>query len=280
MRPLHAVSLVLAAALGGCGTVHAVHNATDAAVARVGDVGSDIYERAETLGGAAYDAARRAASPPVLDSVGDPTSLAGETFRTMPQPAMVTQTAGAPNSLWRPGARTFFNDQRAQTVGDILTVDIAIEDSAAVTNTSSRARSGETAVGVTNFLGLENLPGQFLPGDFDPNALIGGNSTSTARGTGSVNRQEAIQMTIAAVIVDILPNGNLVIAGRQQVMINAELRELTVSGVIRPEDIAANNTIRHDQIAEARIAYGGRGQISAVQRPRLGQRVADAISPW
>lgn len=87
-------------------------------------------------------------------------------------------------------------------------------------------------------------------------------------------------MTIAAVIVDILPNGNLLIAGRQQVMINAELRELTVSGVIRPEDIAANNTIRHDQIAEARIAYGGRGQISAVQRPRLGQRVADAISPW
>jgi flagellar L-ring protein precursor FlgH len=87
-------------------------------------------------------------------------------------------------------------------------------------------------------------------------------------------------MTVAVVIVDILPNGNLVIAGRQQVLINAELRELTVSGVIRPEDIAATNTIRHDQIAEARIAYGGAGQVTAVQRPRSLQRLADAISPW
>jgi flagellar L-ring protein precursor FlgH len=124
------------------------------------------------------------------------------------------------------------------------------------------------------------VPAAVLPGGYDPGSLLDAEGSSSARGQGSINREEQIEMTVAAVIVDILPNGNLVIAGRQQVMINAELRELTVSGVIRPEDIAANNTIRHDQIAEARIAYGGTGQVTAVQRPRIGQRIADAISPW
>src|SRR5262249_29636821 len=104
--------------------------------------------------------------------------------------------------------------------------------------------------------------------------------TSDQSGQGAINRKEKIQLNLAAVIVDRLPNGNLVIAGRQEVRINAEMRELTISGVIRPEDISADNTIRHDQIAEARVSYGGQGQISAVQRPNWGQRIADAITPW
>jgi flagellar L-ring protein FlgH len=229
--------------------------------------------------GQAYDAARRAVGPPQLANVETPAYLAGANTQSMPQPA-VTYEPSAANSLWRQGSRSFFNDQRASRIGDILTVNIEISDKAELSNSSARQRNSTTNAGVTNFFGLENIPGRVLPGGFDPAAMVGAEADSTQAGQGTINREEKINLTMAAVIVDILPNGNLVIAGRQEVRINAELRELTVSGIIRPEDIAADNTIRNDQIAEARVSYGGRGQISAVQRPNWGQRVADAITPW
>jgi flagellar L-ring protein precursor FlgH len=133
---------------------------------------------------------------------------------------------------------------------------------------------------VNNLFGVESSAGRAFGGGFDPAALVDASGTSEQQGLGAINRTEKIALTVAATIVDILPNGNLVLTGRQEVRLNAELRELQVAGIIRPEDIAADNTIRHTQIAEARIAYGGRGQVSAVQRPRMGQRITDAISPW
>jgi flagellar L-ring protein precursor FlgH len=238
-----------------------------------------VRETTETAN-TAIDAARRAAAPPQLAGVHDPSGLAGDTYGTLPQPISASAGGPAPNSLWRSGARTFFDDQRARRVGDILTVDISIDDSANVTNSSSRSRSGSTDVGVTSFFGLETEAGRLFPGGFDPGSLISAEGDSSANGTGTINRQEAVELTVAAVVVDILPNGNFVIAGRQEVRVNSELRELTITGVIRPEDISAENRIEHDQIAEARISYGGRGTISTVQRPRLGQRLADALSPW
>jgi flagellar L-ring protein precursor FlgH len=249
-------------------------------MARMGELGANAYGRVEELGGDAVAAARHAAAPPRMAGVSNPSALAGDQARGMPHPTAAIVPDAAPNSLWRPNARGFFDDQRAQDVGDILTVNIQITDRAEVTNSSSRSRSGETQVGVNSFLGLEGLPGALLPGGYDPGSLIDAEGNTSSRGQGQINREEEIELTVAAVIIDILPNGNLVIAGRQQVLVNAELRELTVTGVIRPQDIAANNTIRHDQIAEARIAYGGRGQVSVVQRPALGQRVVDAVSPW
>ncbi len=278
MRASHAVPLLLAAALGGCGAGAAT--GANEALARVSDMGAQAYDRAEELGGDAVAAARRAAAPPQVGGVYDPSPLAGADARGMPQPVLAIVPEAAPNSLWRPNARAFFDDQRAQGVGDILTVNIQITDRAEVSNSSSRTRSGETQLGVNALFGLEALPGEILPGGFDPGNLIDAEGSTSSNGQGQINREEEIELTVAAVIVDVLPNGNLIIAGRQQVLVNAELRELTVTGVIRPQDISANNTIRHDQIAEARIAYGGRGQVSAVQRPPLGQRVADALSPW
>lgn len=230
--------------------------------------------------GAAYAAAHRAAAPPSLSPIGTPAPLTGGEQATMPQPAV--QLSGPTNaaSLWQTGSRSFFNDQRASRIGDILTVQIEIADKAEISNSSSRHRTSATTSGVNNFFGIQSSLGHLFGGGFDPGALIDANADSAATGTGAINREEKVRLTVAAVIVDRLPNGNLVIAGRQEVRINSELRELTVSGVVRPEDIAADNTIRHDQIAEARISYGGRGQISAVQRPNLGQRVGDAISPF
>jgi flagellar L-ring protein precursor FlgH len=193
----------------------------------------------------------------------------------------VQETHYAPNSLWRAGARTFFNDQRAARIGDLLTVKIQIDDSAQVTNSTDRSRSSSASSGVTNFLGLEKTLGRALPtGAVDTANLINGQGDTNMKGDGAVNRQEKIELTMAAMVTQVLPNGNLAIAGRQEVRVNNELRELTVAGIIRPEDIAADNTIRNSQIAEARISYGGRGTISAVQKPGWGQRISDAISPF
>jgi flagellar L-ring protein precursor FlgH len=256
--------LALAAGATGCASAPAQHCTQDALAAP----------------GVAYDAARRAMGPPQFAPVATPQDLTGGGERTMPQPAPVSYETPRPNSLWRAGSRSFFNDQRASRIGDILTVNIEIDDKAEVSNSSNRTRESSTAAGVSHFFGLEQTVGQLFNNAFDPENMIGAEAESEHRGTGAINREEKIELTIAAVIVDRLPNGNLVIAGRQEVRINGELRELTVSGIIRPEDVTANNTINHTQIAEARISYGGRGQISAVQRPNWGQRIGDAITPW
>jgi flagellar L-ring protein precursor FlgH len=218
--------------------------------------------------------------PPQLHPVGTPQHLTGGAQQTMPQPQPAAYEQGAPNSLWRTGSRSFFNDQRASRIGDIITVQIEIDDSAELSNSSNRQREASTSAGVSNFFGLETVAGQIFNNAFDPSNLISADADSEHRGTGAINREEKIELTVAAVIVDRLPNGNLVLAGRQEVRINGELRELTVSGIIRPEDVTANNRVNHTQIAEARISYGGRGTISAVQRPNWGQRVGDAVTPW
>ncbi len=239
---------------------------------------SEFRDDALAAPGMAYGAAHRALGPPQFAPVGTPAPLTGGGQQTMPQPEPASYEAPRANSLWRSGSRSFFNDQRATRIGDILTVNIEIDDSAQVSNSSNRSREGSTSAGLTNFFGLEDTIGDAL--GVDPPNLVTADSTSEHNGTGAINRTEKVELTIAAVIVDRLPNGNLVIAGRQEVRINGELRELTVSGIIRPEDVTASNTINHTQIAEARISYGGRGQISAVQRPNWGQRLGDAISPW
>lgn len=256
--------LALAAGAAGCASADGAHFAQDAL----------------TAPGAAFNAARRSMGPPQLDPVSNPAPLTGGQQHTMPQPMLAAAEPPSANSLWRAGSRSFFNDQRASRVGDILTVNIEIDDKAEVSNSSNRTRSGSTTAGVNHFFGLENALGRALPGGFDPANMVDATSQSDASGAGAIDRKEKIRLTVAAVIVDRLPNGNLVIAGRQDVRVNAELRELTVSGVIRPEDISAENTINHTQIAEARISYGGRGQLSAVQRPSWGQRITDAILPW
>jgi flagellar L-ring protein precursor FlgH len=255
--------LALAAGAAGCASIDR-HQMTQDALAAPG---------------VAYNAARRALAPPQLEPVSNPVALTGGEHQTMPQPISASEAPRA-NSLWRTGSRSFFNDQRASRVGDILTVNIEIDDKASLSNSSNRSRTGSTQAGINHFFGLEGALGRVLPGGFDPANMVDTNSQSDQTGTGAIDRQEKIRLTVAAVIVDRLPNGNLVIAGRQDVRINAEMRQLTVSGVIRPEDISAENTINHTQIAEARIAYGGQGQISAVQRPGWGQRITDAILPW
>jgi flagellar L-ring protein precursor FlgH len=127
---------------------------------------------------------------------------------------------------------------------------------------------------------LAGLEGNLVGAGVSLDPAVGFDSTTSSNGTGSVNRQEKVNLTIAAVITDRLPNGNLVIGGSQEVRINNELRELLVSGVIRPEDVAADNTIEHTKIAEARISYGGRGDISQMQRDKYGKLLYDQVAPF
>ena len=187
---------------------------------------------------------------------------------------------GSPNSLWRIGARTFFNDQRAAKVGDILTVLITIDDSAQVSNATTRERKVGSNAAIPHLLGLESSLGKILPKAFDPTDAIDVSSDNTNSGTGTVNRAEKINLTVAAVVTKVMPNGNLVIQGRQEVKTNAEIRELTVAGIVRPEDISSSNTINHTQIAEARIAYDGRGDISRIQKSPAGQSLLETFSPF
>lgn len=230
-------------------------------------------------GCSALDRLSQVGETPPLSAIEDPSRLQGERPIMMPMPApeMTERTA---NSLWRPGSRAFLKDQRASQVGDILTVVIQIEDDATISNTTTRSRINAENASASSLLGYEASLGQILPDAVDPTSLIDLDSDSSSQGAGSVNRGEEINLRIAALVTQVLPNGNLVIAGQQEVRVNYEVRELQVAGLIRPEDIASTNTINYDQIAEARIAYGGRGQISDVQQPRYGQQVYDIIWPF
>ncbi|MDZ4113660.1 MAG: flagellar basal body L-ring protein FlgH [Brevundimonas sp.] len=214
---------------------------------------------------------------PELAPIGYPAALVPVQQQYLPAPESRPASA---NSLWRTGARTFFGDQRARYVGDIVTVRIDIDDSAQTQNSTQRARTNDASGGVTNFFGLENSIGQAFPGGFDPANMVGVQGQANASGSGSVNRSERVSLTIAAVVTDVLPNGNLIIQGRQEVRTNREVRELTVAGIVRPQDISSANSIDHTQIAEARISYGGRGDISRMQTTPAAQSLVERFSPF
>jgi flagellar L-ring protein precursor FlgH len=214
---------------------------------------------------------------PVLTAIEDPTTMAGYQPVRMPMPEAIADTYQA-NSLYRTSARGFFKDERAHRIGDILTVMVTINDSAQIDNTTNSSRSASNSAGMGGILGtaINNASG----GNIDPSAAVDFTSGMANKGAGSVNRSESLETSVAAVVTQILPNGNLVIEGRQEVRVNFEVRDLIVTGIVRPSDIRANNTIPSAKIAEARISYGGRGQITDVQQPRYGQQVMDAILPF
>jgi flagellar L-ring protein precursor FlgH len=221
----------------------------------------------------------RAGQEPSLSPIENPN--AQDLYRpvSLPMPDPMTN-ARQPASLWRQGSRAFFKDQRAGRVGDILTVVIAIKDDATLDNKTSRTRSANESAGLDNLLGYEHLINNIFSKHAIPGDLANADSASDSTGTGSTARQEEIDLRMAAVVTQILPNGNLVIQGSQQVRVNYELRDLAVKGVIRPEDITAVNEVPYDKIAEARISYGGEGTVSDLQQPRYGQQIFDILFPF
>jgi flagellar L-ring protein precursor FlgH len=183
-------------------------------------------------------------------------------------------------SIFRAGAAGLFRDQRASRTGDILTIRINVQDRAIVDNATQRSRTSSENAGLASLLGLEGLLQDVLPGRPDTGNLVESESESRSAGQGNTSRSETINLTMSAVVTSVLPNGNLVIRGRQEIRVNFELRELILTGMIRPQDIARDNSIRHSQIAEARISYGGRGQLTDLQQTRWAQQIYDALFPF
>ena len=214
--------------------------------------------------------------PPPLTTIDNPTTQPG--YKPVQMPMPTPQPASySPNSLWRNGSRAFFKDQRAHQVGDILTVKVKFTDKATLENETSRSRKNSEDSSIDNFFGRSKVPFINAP---VPAKIFTMDSDASSEGKGSVDRKEELQTNVAGVVTQVLPNGNLVIEGRQEMRINFEVRELVVAGVVRPEDIESDNTIESTKIAQARIAYGGRGQLTDMQQPRYGQQVMDILLPF
>jgi flagellar L-ring protein precursor FlgH len=245
MRRRAALALLLPALLGGCGSLQ-----------RLSEVGK----------------------PPPMSPTSDPTKDPAWRPLTMPMPAAQLAAPQA-NALWRPGSRAFFKDQRAAQVGDIVTVVISTADSADVENATQATRNASESMGLPNMFGLESQIPKILAGATAA-SLVSASSANGNTGAAVLKRNETVALRLAGVITQVLPNGNLVVSARQEMRVNSELRELQVTGVVRPQDIASDNTVMHDRMAEARISYGGRGQETDVQTPRWGQQVLDILLPF
>lgn len=222
--------------------------------------------------------------PPSLSPVGEmrnPMPAPAETrYNVPPKEAKATEATVTTASLWRQGPSSLFGDRRARSLGDIVTVVIEIDEEAEMKNNTTRSRSASDDMAVSSFMGLNTLAERVLPDGANLDPAIGTNSSTASAGDGTIKREEKITLRVAATVINELPNGHLAISGSQEVRVNYELRELLVAGIIRPEDISRNNIITYDKIADARISYGGRGQISDMQRARYGQQIIDLISPF
>lgn len=220
---------------------------------------------------------------PPLTKVENPQTRPDYKPLSWPLPDPEGATTRTSNSLWQPGARGFFRDQRATRVGDILRVTINIDDSAELDNSSSSNRTTSDNAGVNALGGLERRIGKLIPFagiSTDPANLIDINSNTQNNSDGNVEREEQIEAKVAAIVTQVLPNGNLVIEGTQEILVNFEVREISVRGVIRPQDITSDNSVDSAQIAQARIVYSGRGRISDTAQPRWGAQAVEILSPF
>lgn len=191
---------------------------------------------------------------------------------------VILPAAGA--SLWTGARGSLLGERRAMERGDILTVVIEIDDQAEISNSTDRSRTASQQLAIPQLLGLPQRIDKRLPDGASLANAVTLDSQSNANGDGSVRRNERLTLRVAATITDVLPNGVLSIVGQQEVRVNFELRELMVSGFVRPSDITRQNEITYDKIASARISYGGRGQITDVQQPRLGQQALESVLPF
>ncbi|MGO4707361.1 flagellar basal body L-ring protein FlgH [Microvirga sp. 2MCAF38] len=206
---------------------------------------------------------------PRMTSVGHGLNVAYEPMPT----AYPAKSRSSYNSLWDQSAADLFQDPRAKKVGDVVTINIQIDDKAQFDNASDRSRNSKSLLGFNAGYGFNGTKGSYAAeGDI--------RSGTSSEGKGSIDRSEKLRLSVAAVVTEVLPNGNLLISGSQEVRVNFEVRVLNIAGIARSGDISRRNTISYDKIAEARISYGGRGRMTEVQQPAVGQQIYDLLSPW
>ncbi len=225
------------------------------------------------LGGCGFDA-QDIGREPHMTPVGSGVHAAKLPIPAEPAP-MPAYRRG--NSFWQDASADLFRDPRAMKVGDVVTVKISIKDKASIDNTTNRSRDSKRGL---DFTAKYDFNTGFLKGKGDGSASSDINSTTNTKSEGAIERSESIDLLVAAVVTDVLPNGNMMISGTQEVRVNYEVRVLSVAGIVRPRDISTDNTVSYEKIAEARISYGGRGRIMEVQQPGWGHQLVDVLSPF
>ncbi|CAO4176333.1 flagellar basal body L-ring protein FlgH [Methylorubrum populi] len=208
--------------------------------------------------------------PPVLTPIGTGLNAPRE---PLPTSFGALSPRHSYHSTWSPASAALYQDPRAHDVGDVITVSISINDKAQFDNASDRQRSQKSSLGFDFGYGVSGLKDSAT-------ADTGIRSGTETKGQGSIDRKESLSLSVAAVVTEVLPNGNVLISGSQEVRVNNEVRVLEVAGIVRPRDISRKNTIDYDKIAEARISYGGRGRLTDVQGPTLGQQVFETLAPF
>ncbi|HTS92960.1 MAG TPA: flagellar basal body L-ring protein FlgH [Stellaceae bacterium] len=216
---------------------------------------------------------------PPLTTIQDPARQPGYKPVSLPMPDPIV-TERRPSSLWQAGSRAFFKDQRASNVGDILTVLVSFDEKAQFDNNTQLQRAGTVNMAVPQLYGFQQQIQKILPHAANMSDLVDTSGSSNQNATTEVKREEQVNLSVAAEVTQVLPNGNLVVVGRQEIRVNFEVRDLQLTGVIRPQDISSTNTINYFKLAEARISYGGRGQQTDTQQPRYGQQFLDVINPF
>ncbi len=217
---------------------------------------------------------------PELSPIENPTTQPDYMPVSQPMPEMPKQAASA-NSLWQKGSSGFFKDLRASQVGDILTVKISAKDAALMENETEQNREDNSdSMSINAFAGFEKNIETAFPSGADSSDMLDITSNREISGDGKIDRKENIEMTLAATVVQVLPNGNLVLQGTQEIRVNYEVRQLSVIGIARRADISADNTIESSKIADLRVSYGGEGVISEVQQPRYGRQFIDIVAPF
>ena len=216
---------------------------------------------------------------PPLTTIQDPKTQPGYQPVSLPMPTPI-MTERQPNSLWKAGSRAFFKDQRASNVGDILTVLVSFDDKAQFNNETNTQRTTAENDAVNSAMGFESQLQKILPHGANPASLIGITGATKNDGTGLINREEKVTLEVAALVTQVLPNGNLVVQGHQELRVNFEVRDLQITGVLRPADISSTNAVTLDKLAEARVSYGGRGALSQDQQPRYGTQLLDVVAPF
>ena len=216
---------------------------------------------------------------PPLTTIQDPKTQPGYQPVSLPMPTPIVSER-QPNSLWKAGSRAFFKDQRAAQVGDILTVLVNFTDKAQFNNEPQLQRTTNEQDTMPNVLGFEGQIGKILPKGFNAASAVNVTGATNNDGKATINRQEQVTLEVAALVTQVLPNGNLVVQGHQEIRVNYEVRDLQVTGVLRPQDISSINTVALDKLAEARVSYGGRGQLTNTQQPRYGEQLLDIVAPF
>jgi len=241
---------------------------TAAAVAALLLTGCNAFSRVSQVGEA-----------PPLTTIQDPKTQPGYQPVSLPMPAPIIGER-QPNSLWKAGSRAFFKDQRAASIGDILTVLVSFDDKAQFNNETQTQRTTNEQDTMPSAMGFEKQIAKILPNGANPASLINNTGATNHDGKALINREEKVTLEIAALVTQVLPNGNLVIQGHQEIRVNYEVRDLQITGVLRPQDITSTNAVTLDKLAEARVSYGGRGHLTNDQQPRYGQQLLDIFAPF